>query len=122
MKKLKLFQRQKFELKDRNRLVFDFDGVIHSYKYGFCDGKIYGEPMKDAFKSIIKLQSDGYKIIISTARPNWKEIPKWLSKHGMPKDNIKKIEITDKKVYGRAYIDDRAIRFTNWKDILNYFR
>ena len=109
-------------LKENNRIVFDFDGVIHRYKYGYSDGSIYDEPNEGAIEGLVRLQDEGYKVIISTARPNWKEIPEWLKKWGMSKDRIKQIEVTDKKVYGRAYIDDRAIRFTNFEDILNYFK
>jgi len=45
-----------------------------------------------------------------------KAIKKWLEKYG-----LKNIQVTNTKLSARAYIDDRAIRFTNWRDILSYF-
>jgi len=102
-------------------ICLDFDGVIHKYSKKYDDGSIYDVLMEGALEGIIKLQKDGYKIIISSARPNWDEIKDWLFDQGLPEKNLEKIEITDKKPKAFAYVDDRAIRFINWKDLLNYF-
>jgi hypothetical protein len=47
----------------------------------------------------------------------WKklQIVAWLNKYNIPFD-----EVTNNKPKAMCYIDDRAIRFTNWKDISNY--
>ena len=98
-------------------LALDFDGVIHKYSGGYKDGSIYDDPMEGAVEGITKLKEAGYELIIYTTRPNIEDIKKWLMKHiGF------EIEIADRKPKAMAYIDDRGIRFTNWKDVLNYFR
>ena len=55
------------------------------------DGSIYDVLMEGALEGIIKLQKDGYKIIISSARPNWDEIKDWLFDQGLPEKNLEKI-------------------------------
>lgn len=123
--------------KDENRehklrgktLAIDFDGVIHRYSKGFKNGKIYDNPVEGVKKAIDKLKNKGYKIIIFTTRLNpmfddvnrgvrdvKQNIEEWLDKHEIYYD-----ELTNNKPPAIAYIDDRGIRFTNWKDILNYF-
>ena len=41
--------------------------------------------------------------------------------HKFRKFNIEEIEITNIKLPAIAYIDDLAIKFTNWKEILDKF-
>ena len=105
-------------------IAIDFDGVIHQYSNGWQDGEIYDLPVTNAFHTIVKLQLKGYKIVIFTARPEeqHEKISKWLALWSI-KANIylNDITITNIKPRAVAYIDDRAIRFTSWKDILNYF-
>lgn len=102
------------------RISIDFDKVIHGYSHGWMDGTIYDVPIPGAIESIKLLQENNYEIVILTAKSNKpdrnKEIRKWLKKYG-----IKGIKITHTKFPSIAYIDDRAIRFTNWEDIIRYF-
>ena len=100
----------------KNRILVDFDGVIHKYSKRYKDGDIYDIPTEGAVQGINNLLEDGYEVVIFTARPNTKDIPKWLKRWGIPQ-----LKITDRKIAALAYIDDRGIRFTNWRDILNYF-
>ena len=102
-------------------ICVDFDRTIHKYSRSWVNGRIYDEPVDGAIKAIKMLKDRGFKIIICTARSplgekrnGWIRI--WLEKHG-----LKDIKVTFKKPRAIAYIDDRAIRFTNWRDILNYF-
>lgn len=103
-------------------IAIDFDGVIHRYAKGWHDGTTYDEPMAGAFDALIKL-SKNYKIVIFSARPV-EQIRRWMNewwrkeKHGV---STPPYEITNIKPTAFAYIDDRAIRFTNWRDIINYF-
>lgn len=110
---------------NKKTIGIDFDGTIcQKQKYG--DGEITAEPNIGARESIIGLKNSGYKIVIFTTRLNpefdgdieWKnrQIINWLIKYDIPFD-----EITNNKPEAIAYIDDRAIRFTNWQDIKNYF-
>lgn len=97
-------------------IAIDFDGVIHKYSKAYHDGSIYDGPIEGARDALRLLKKKGYKVVIFTARPNADEIVGWLKTHRIEVD-----EITNKKPKAVAYIDDRAIRFTNWRDILNYF-
>jgi phosphoheptose isomerase len=105
----------------------DFDGVIHKCSKGFYDGTIYDDPIEgslDAIKEIAK----NYNIIVYTAkakpdRPliNGKTgqelVWDWLDKKGFGEYVT---EVTSEKPRAVAYIDDKAFRFNNWKDTLNF--
>lgn len=99
----------------KKTIVLDFDGVIHSYDRGWYDGTIYGHPIPGAKEVLWDLIHEGYDVVIHTSRPNWEEIPKWMEDNGLPL-----LEIIPGKPKGILYIDDRAVRFTNWKDVKNY--
>lgn len=107
-------------------IAIDFDGVIHSFEYGFHDGTIYGTPIEGSVESIKKL-SEKYKIIIYTtkAKPDRPLINgktgtelvwEWLSKYGL-KEYIS--GITAEKPRAICYIDDKAIRFIDWNQTMN---
>ena len=101
------------------RLSLDFDGVIcerneipRKKNWRKC------KPMKLAKEGIWTLL-ENYEVYILTNRPEeeWDDIYKWLLKNGFPS-----LLVTNKKLPNTfAYIDDRAIRFTNWLDICKYF-
>ena len=109
-----------------NQLAIDFDGVIHKNSKGFHDGTIYDEPMPGAIDAIKSL-SLIYDIVVFSAkakpdRPlvNGKTgeelIWEWLGKYNL----IHYIKlVTSEKPRAVAYIDDKAIHFTNWEDTLN---
>lgn len=99
-------------------LLVDFDGVIHKSSSGFLNGDIYDDPTDNCLFTINNLIKAGYKIVIFTARErqDYKKIKEWLKLHRFPE-----LEITNKKITALAYIDDRAIRFTSWPDIVHYF-
>ena len=101
-------------------ICVDFDEVIHGYSDGFQDGSIYDSPVKGAIESLVSLIDTGYKIIVYTARKGEPEIKAWLDQY-MPDGYAKKIGINTTKPPAIVYIDDRALRFTNWKDIRKYF-
>lgn len=89
----------------RNLLAIDFDGVI----------RIDDEPADYVFEALNKLRQD-YQIVIFTAR-NTKEVKEWLMNNGFPE-----FHVTNIKPDGAcAYIDDRAVKFTNWKDVVKKF-
>lgn len=102
-------------------IAVDFDGVIHAYSKGWHDGTIYDGPVEGARAAIRRLMNKGYRVVIFTARDHSKEqhraMVDWLAHYGFPPG----LEITAVKPPAIAYIDDRAIRFTNWTDAGNYF-
>jgi len=102
------------------RLLVDFDRVIHLYSKGWQDGSIYDKPVPGAIKALKSLIKAGFEIIVFTTESSMgkqrhQEIKKWLKKKGL------NIQVTSTKLPAIAIIDDRAIRFTNWIDILHYF-
>lgn len=100
-------------------IAVDFDGVIHAYRKGWHDKTVYDVPVEGAFDAIHKLQKKGYTVYIFTAR-NADEVLVWMKEH-WPIGYGLIPEISNVKRAAVAYIDDRAIRFTNWTDMLNYF-
>jgi hypothetical protein len=111
---------------ESNTLAIDFDGVIHKNSKGFYNGTIYDNPIDGTYDALNKL-SQSYKLIIFSAkakpdRPliNGKTgtelIWEWLEKNKL-KQFI--TDVVSEKPRALYYIDDKAICFTNWKDILN---
>ena len=95
--------------------MVDFDNTI-------LDCKSFEEipksnPMKDAKEMIEKLMID-YEVVILTARGSdqFEGVRKWLKNNGFPE-----LEVTNRKRPAIAYIDDRGLRFTNWRDVARYF-
>ena len=99
----------------------DFDKVIHKCSKGYYDGTIYDEPVEGAYESLEKLSSE-YTVIVYTckAKPdrglvNGKTgtelVWEWLRQHNMAQFVSK---VTAEKPRARFYIDDKAIRFTDW--------
>lgn len=101
---------------NKRTIGVDFDGVIHSYGNGF-GGEMTG-PVPGAKEAIEKLIERGYEVIVFTARrdKSLADAAAWLRDNGFPP-----VEVTNKKPIAMAYIDDHAVRFTNWQDMLNYF-
>jgi len=116
---------------EKNQLGLDFDGVIHKNSKGFHDGTIYDEPLDGAIESVKYLNETlGYDLVIYTckATPDRPLVDgktgiqlvwEWLDKHGI-KDNVK--DVTYIKPNAVAYIDDKGIRFNNWKDCIEEMR
>jgi len=126
-KRKKKVKEQKFSTPaHRDRVMIDFDGVIHSYEKGWNNGEIYGNVIDKAKESIEKLRQK-YEIVIFTTRaaqktqpldgPTSEELVKdlkeWLDKNGIYYDKI-----TGDKLGAFAYIDDNAIEFTTWDDVM----
>ena len=108
-------------------LAVDFDGVIHNYSKGWQDGSIYDKPKPGAKLALAKLVKQGFNIVIFTTRLNpeirdkdeaieqTELLNKWLEKYGFLKGKHYHA-ITALKPKAKIYIDDRAIRFVDWKN------
>jgi len=118
---------QKLVLDDETKTIaIDFDGVIHSFEFGFHDGTIYGTPLPGSLESIKKI-AEKYKIVIYTAKAK-KDRPiingktgtelvwEWLKKYEI--DTLI-ADVTAEKPRAVCYIDDKAIQFINWDQALN---
>jgi len=95
----------------KQTVVFDFDGVIHSYKSGWQGPTtIPDEPVKGIKEAIAEIRKAGYEVVVVSTRCESIEgqnaIMQYLMKHGIEFDNIRK-----EKPPAIVYIDDRAICF-----------
>ena len=97
------------------KICIDFDGVLidHPHSLSFSECLRQGKPT-DRSVEILKYLSRFYELVVLTARKDdeLEQVREWLSTQGFPT-----MEITNKKIPAMVYIDDRAVRFTNWTDI-----
>ncbi|MEZ6134279.1 MAG: hypothetical protein R3C53_05140 [Pirellulaceae bacterium] len=102
----------------RRTICLDFDGVVHSYRSGWCgEGSIPDPPIHGTERAIERLRKE-YRVVIHSARcrtaAGREAIARWLEKHRIDVD-----EICEHKPPALVYIDDRAIRFEgNWAETM----
>lgn len=100
------------------KIAIDFDGVIcqrngiPTIRNSWWEDK----PVEGALDSINLLLKMKYKVWIFTSNPEMHKVMEWLNRHNFPE-----LEVTNIKKPAHIFIDDRAIRFTNWQDIRKYF-
>lgn len=107
-------------------ICVDFDGTIREDSV-FTTGPIPGDPLPDAHLSLKQLSKHYYVYIYTTrVSPHWdpldqanqmNEVLNWLKRHGFVK-GVHYHKIIGYKLPAVAYIDDKAIKFTNWNDVL----
>lgn len=95
----------------RKTVVFDFDGVIHSYTSGWQGEDVIPDPPVDGIKeAIAEIRKAGYVVVIVSTRCVCSKgkfaIRDWLEKYGIKVDGI-----VEHKPPAVVYIDDRAICF-----------
>lgn len=109
-------------------IAVDFDGVIHRYSKGWNGGAVYDPPMADAVDSLRTLMGED-SVFILTAR-DVDQTTAALREWGLPavgdlmtgkrkfwnKRGV--LLVTNLKYAAKAYIDDRAIKFTSWSQTL----
>lgn len=110
---------------ESHTLAVDFDGVIHKNSKGYHDGTVYDEPIPETAEALRSL-SQSYRLVIFSAkaradRPlvNGKTgielIWEWLDRYDL-KRYIS--EVVSEKPRALYYIDDKAIHFTTWSEVL----
>ena len=104
----------------KQTVVFDFDGVIHSYVSGWKGTDcIPDPPVKGIKEELQRIQEAGYEIVVVSTRCKTQvgrdAIEDYLTKHEMRKyvDNI-----CAEKPPAVVYIDDRAIKFDGHPETL----
>lgn len=101
----------------RPTVIFDFDGVIHSYKSGWQGAAVIPDSPVEGIKEAIADIARYYRIVIVSSRcyqpGGMKAIANWMAKHGIYYDSI-----TDEKPPAIVTIDDRAITFNGKPNIL----
>lgn len=94
----------------KHNIIFDFDGVIHSYKSGWKGAAtIVDEPVAGIKEAIEEIRKK-YKVVVVSTRcyePGGIDaIKQWLDKYGIIVDDV-----TAEKPPSLVIIDDRAITF-----------
>lgn len=94
-------------------IMIDLDGVICTEERTF--ERPLAEPLAGAREALAQLRAAGHTVIIYTARnwPEYRVTKKWLDDHGFAYDGLHM-----GKPVADVWIDDRAIRFTNWTEVL----
>ena len=95
----------------KKTVVFDFDGVIHSYTSGWQNECTIPDPPVDGIKeAIAEIREAGYTVVIVSTRCAYAKgklaIWDWLKKYDIKVDGV--VECKPPAV---VYIDDRAICF-----------
>jgi len=109
-------------------IAVDLDGVILEFDYDkwVADPSYFGKPKPGTISALRKLQQEGYRIIIHTARLDISRgveafidmleyIKAVLEKNNIPYDSI---WVNAAKPRADFYIDDKAIRFESWEQTL----
>jgi histidinol phosphatase-like enzyme len=99
-------------------VVFDFDGVIHSYTSGWMGpGVILDLPVPGIRESIAEIREAGYEVVVVSTRcavlDGLRAVEGYLDRHGIIVDNI-----LMEKPLALVYIDDRAICFDGHPETL----
>ena len=99
-------------------VVFDFDGVIHSYTSGWRGETNIPDPPVEGIREAIKeIRDAGYKVVVVSTRTKeiegFEAVALWLMKNDIKVDSIKNY-----KPPAIAYIDDRAICFDGHPETL----
>lgn len=98
------------------KIAIDFDGVLCRGSGVPRDHDFTKErPMDNALEAVSWLLKEKHEIYVLTGRPEkeWADIQAWLARWGFPP-----LYVTNLKEEGtQLFIDDRAIRFTNWQDV-----
>ena len=121
---IKKFDKMQHE-RNLHQLAIDFDGVIHKSSKGFHDGTIYDEPVEGTKKGLEYL-SKSYKLVVYTCKANpdrpligsktgTELIWEWMEKYDLSKYIS---DVVYSKPNAKYYIDDKAICFIDWNQIL----
>ena len=101
----------------KQNIVFDFDGVIHSYTSGWQGVDVIPDPPVHGIATAIQLIRDYYRVVVVSTRcadeKGMQAIVKYLDDHNIVVDAVAK-----EKPPAVCYIDDRAICFDGHADTL----
>jgi hypothetical protein len=109
-------------LRPRRTVCLDFDGVLHSYRSGWCGADVIPDPPIHGTRESVALLRQQYRVVVSSSRCHTPEgrqaVRTWLEKHQIAVD-----EVCEHKPPAYVYVDDRAVRFRgNWDDLITDIR
>jgi hypothetical protein len=102
----------------RRTICLDFDGVVHSYRSGWCGSEIIPDPPIHGTREAIQRLRQRYRVVIHSTRCSTTEglraIEHWLARH-----NIEVDEVCAYKPPALIYVDDRAVPFRgDWEQTI----
>jgi len=107
-------------------IIFDFDGVIHSYTSRWIDEATVPDPPVPGAIEFIREVMKEYGVVICSTRAKSpvgiSAIHDYLIKYGMSEEEVSKIQITNKKVAAILQIDDRSFCFKGNFPSLDYIK
>jgi hypothetical protein len=106
----------------RRTVCLDFDGVLHSYRSGWCGSEIIPDPPIHGTRESVARLRQQYRVVVLSARCHTeagrRAVQAWLKKHDIVVD-----EVCEHKPPAHVYVDDRAVRFRgNWDNLLEEIR
>lgn len=97
-------------MKGKPTIVFDFDGVIHSYTSGWQGIDVVPDPPVEGIREVIEQLRKKYRLVVVSSRCREKSgkqaTEKWLREQGIEVDHV-----TFEKEPAVVYVDDRALTF-----------
>ncbi len=94
----------------RRTICLDFDGVLHSYRSGWCGAEVIPDPPLHGSREAIARLRKTFRVVVHSARcvsdEGCKAIEAWLRKHSIEVD-----EVCRHKPPAYLYVDDRAVPF-----------
>lgn len=101
--------------KNKKTVVFDFDGVIHSYVHPYTTETDIPDPPVPGISELIDDLNKDFKVVVCSTRcqtsTGKRAVEEWLYKHG-----IAVYDVVSDKPPAVCYVDDRAIRFDGKTD------
>jgi hypothetical protein len=102
----------------RRTICLDFDGVVHSYRSGWCGSEIIPDPPIHGTREAIARLRQRYRVVIHSSRCSTeagrRAVEHWLARHEIVVD-----EVCIHKPPALVYVDDRAVQFRgDWDQAL----
>ena len=102
----------------RRTICLDFDGVIHSYRSGWCGAEVIPDPPIHGTQEAIQRLRKHFRVVIHSARcateAGHEAVIAWLLKHGFEVDDVCRF-----KPPAAVYVDDRAVPFRgDWQQTI----
>lgn len=96
------------------QIIIDLDGTICTEERQFS--RSMALPLNNAVESINNLYDNGNIVIIYTSR-SWQEYE--MTEHWLKINGVRYNQLVMGKPIGDIWIDDRALKFDNWTDVID---
>lgn len=102
----------------RRTICLDFDGVIHSYRSGWCGAEVIPDPPIHGTQEAIARLRKRYRVVVHSARcatdAGFEAVRAWLLRHKVEVDDVCRF-----KPPAAIYVDDRAVPFRgDWQQTI----